>query len=132
MYKTIGQMGSDKEVANMPYKGWSLEWLTIMMEKQKFASMINTTINTGSSDLDNYTSLNARRMASPKRHRELLCLPPLTPEDINEYPESSRYIGEDPFWMEALKRWDVSYIQLGLTTRDLVARRIIQEEDIIQ
>jgi hypothetical protein len=51
-------------------------------------------------------------MAPMRRNREVMGLPPLTREDIDESPHSSRYIGEDQFWMDALKSRKLSYTDL--------------------
>ena len=132
MYKTIWQMWCDREVAENPYRWGNLKSLHTLIASQDYSSQVFGLLgNEPISDLSRYASYNLHRLASPSHNRAALFLPPLTQEDIDESTADWRILGEDPFWMHALKEGTLSYIKLWLRTRDWVRMGIINEEAIV-
>ena len=117
MYKTIGQMGCDRGVGEMPYRWGNFKWLQIMIQRQVSQENISWILGNGN-DTERYLSYSWPRMAQPLRNRDILCLPPwesLTPEDFDEYPDKNRIDWINPFWMQQLLAWTISPLSLGLT-----------------
>jgi hypothetical protein len=81
-----------------------------MMNTQQRSSHILD--GTEDDDLHRYLRLSGPRMASPRQHRDLLCLPPLTDEDITEYPYEASVLGEHPIWKEKFDAGEVSLFGL--------------------